>query len=105
MFLVNFAKYLHQDEVPAAGNYTDESMNLSSTTFDDLFTLKYYKLEGLGYFLFPAMSISYLTYFGAGGFLHVRSFIFKYFHEVHQYHLKLSFDDIVVLLRAPTRSS
>lgn len=72
VFLVNFAKYLQRDGAQTASNSTDESINESSTSIEDLFTLKYYRLEGLGYFLFPAMAISYLTYFGFGGFLHVR---------------------------------
>jgi len=70
VFLVNFAKYLQRDGAQTASNSTDESINESSTSIEDLFTLKYYRLEGLGYFLFPAMAISYLTYFGFGGFLH-----------------------------------
>merc|ERR1712131_215 len=66
VFLVNFAKYLQRDGAQTASNSTDESINESSTSIEDLFTLKYYRLEGLGYFLFPAMAISYLTYFGFG---------------------------------------
>jgi len=78
VFLVNFAKYLHRDDVRAPSNSTDEPMSMSSTSVEDLFTLKYYKLEGLGYFLFPAMAVSYITYFGFGGLLHVRLNIIIY---------------------------
>ena len=74
LILVHFIKYLrHGDEkdngTMSALNDT-ESLHSKDNDNDGLFSLEDYKLQGLPYYIFPALIVSYVTYLGVGGFLH-----------------------------------
>lgn len=62
---MHFIKYLRhgQEDNSTASSEDDPSL------YGD-FSLKDYKLQGLSYYIVPATIVSYVTYFGAGGFLH-----------------------------------
>lgn len=75
LILVHFIKYLRHGEdekdngTMSASNDT-ESLHKSKDNDDGLFSLENYKLQGLAYYIFPALIVSYVTYLGVGGFLH-----------------------------------
>lgn len=69
LFFVHFFKYMHRnDETTVTNTSTPERVDEFQSWSQ--FSLKPYRLEGLGYFIIPATIISYATYFCVGGLLH-----------------------------------
>lgn len=66
LILVHFIKYLRNGQE----DETNSTLSSEGQTLYGDFSLKDYKLEGLPYYILPAMTISYVTYLGVGGFLH-----------------------------------
>ena len=76
LLVVHFFKYMNGDgDLGATADVTISEQINGSSASSSPFSLKDYRLEGLGSFLFPATLMSYVSYFGAGGFLHVRSIL------------------------------
>merc|ERR1712071_47420 len=71
LLVVHFFKYMNGDgDLGATADVTISEQINGSSASSSPFSLKDYRLEGLGSFLFPATLMSYVSYFGAGGFLH-----------------------------------
>lgn len=68
LILVHFIKYLRNGE--SSGNSTQADDDGQVPDMFNEFSLKDYRLEGLPYFLIPAITVSFTIYLGVGGFLH-----------------------------------
>ena len=68
LILVHFIKYLRHGQ-DANSTTTDGQQQETDQILGD-FSLKDYRLEGLPYYILPAMAVSYIIYLGVGGFLH-----------------------------------
>lgn len=65
LILVHFIKYTRHGQETNSTDVTEEVPDVFKE-----FSLKDYHLDGLSFYLIAATTISYVTYFGVGGFLH-----------------------------------
>ncbi|XP_046455157.1 lathosterol oxidase-like [Daphnia pulex] len=69
LILVHFIKYLRHGQEDNNSTMSSSDEQEDSSIYGD-FSLKDYKLQDLSLYIIPATIVSYVTYFGVGGFLH-----------------------------------